>query len=179
MRQRHRWRGWMGRGWRGVVLLTTGGLLVVGVLGGIAMADDATSADQTTSPEATPGRADEPAPPPVNAPVRREKLDGTLAAIADAAVTTGDEAALTAAQAGGLTTSGGAIRVLVESANPDLTAAKAAIMAAGGTVEAEYADTIQALMPPGSLDTLAVSPDVRYVRAPAGRTPDAAPGRGR
>ena len=165
----------MREGWRSIALLTAGVLIVVGLLGGSAMADDAASTDQATSP----GRADESARPPGTSTVRREKLDGALAAIADSAVASGDEAALAAAQAGGLTTSGGAIRVLVESANPDLTAAKAAIVAAGGTVEAEYADTIQALMPPSGLDALAASPDVRYVRAPAGRAPDAAPGRGR
>jgi len=65
--------------------------------------------------------------------------------------------------------------VLVETDNPDLTLAKAAIVAAGGVVEGEYADTIQALMPPSGLDALAASPDVRYVRAPARGMPGRAP----
>jgi hypothetical protein len=172
-----RWQGWTGGGWRGTALLAAGALLVLGLLGGIAMADDALPLDQATSPDSTPGRADEAAPPYVKSVVRREKLDGALAAIAEAAVTSGDEAALASAQAGSLAVSGGTIRVLVESANPDLTPAKAAIVAAGGTVESEYADTIQAMMPPSGLDAVAASPDVRYVRAPAGRTPGGMPGR--
>ena len=167
----------MSRSWRGVLLLAVGVLFVVGLLGRIAMADDAASSDQTTSSEATPGRADESAPQPVNSTVRREKLDGTLAAIADSAVIAGDEAALAAAQAGGLTTSGGAIRVLVESTSLDLTAAKAAIIAAGGTVEAEYADTIQA--PCRRLAWTPSQPAPMCATCARRTAPDAAPGRGR
>ena len=173
------WRSWSRAGWQGVLLGIAGVLLTVGLLGGVAMAKDAMPPEQITTPEATPGRADETGSQPVPPAIRREKLDGTLAAIADTAATAGDESALAVAQSRALAVSGGMVRVLVESASPDLTAARAAIVAAGGTVEAEYADTIQALVPPAGLDALAASPDVRYVRAPAGRSPDAAPGRGR
>lgn len=182
-------RRWHGRcrtvnrgSWRRVVLLAVGALATLCVLGGIAMADGDLPPTEASPADATPGRADETTPPsftsaPVTPAARREKMDGALGAVADAAATTGDEAALGVAQARGLAVSGGQVRVLVETDNPDLTDAKNAIVAAGGAVEGEYADTIQALMPPSGLDALAASPDVRYVRAPAQRAPGRMPGR--
>ena len=92
-----------GGGWRSVVFLTAGVLIVVGVLGGIAMADDAASADGDVA------YGDARAAPTSQ---RRRQAHHPCAArswmarwqrIADSVVTSGDEAALAAAQAGGLT----------------------------------------------------------------------------
>ncbi|MCC7368895.1 MAG: hypothetical protein IT306_10760 [Chloroflexi bacterium] len=151
-------------------------LIVVLVLGGVAVADgDLPAPPPAEQPEATPGSADERSPATGAPAPRREKLDGALAAIAETALTAGDDAALAAAQAAGLAISGGQIRVLVECVSLDLANAHAAILAAGGVVEGEYADTIQAMLLPSALDVVAGSPDVRFVRAPAGRSTDAAP----
>jgi hypothetical protein len=157
-----------------MVPLSVGTMVFLCVLGGIAMADDDTSREGSVPPVATPVRTDESAPPAFGAPqfkptVKHDKLDGALAAIADTTAASGEAVALAAAEDSGLAVSGGNVRVIVESASPDLSAARAAILAAGGTVEGEYADTIQALIPLSGLDALAASPDVRYVRAPAGR----------
>jgi hypothetical protein len=180
--------------WRTAALLAAGLLVVLGVMCRSALADNdlprdpptqEPTAPETLAPEApaieTPGRADESGP--VQTPARpamlRPKMDGALAAIAEAAATAGDEAALAATQARGLTIVGGTIRVLVECVSTDLANTEATILAAGGAVEGSYGDTIQALIPPGGLDQVAASPDVRYVRAPAGRVPDGAPAPGR
>jgi hypothetical protein len=59
------------------------------------------------------------------------------------------------------------VRIYVESARgADRAGAVAAVRAAGGRVEAEYADLVQALVPISALDGLANSPEVRYVRPP-------------
>ena len=175
-RYRRQWRGVSSVSWRGAVLLVAGVLAGIGLVVGVAMADG----DPT--PSETPGRADESALPgaPVSAPPVRvtdgasDKLDAALAQVASTARTAGDESALAVAQANGLAVAGGSIRVLVESATPDLTGARAAIVATGGVIEGEYAETIQALLPPSGLDLVAASPDVRLIRAPAARTPDRA-----
>jgi hypothetical protein len=182
------WRGRAGSNWHGLTRLAGGrpvalgtlvlaAVVVLGVLGRIALADGPAPPSLPTPPEPSPneqipGRADESSPPaltvpPLTPPAQPLKMDGLLANVAAVAATSGDEAALATAQAGGLVVSGSMVRVLVETDNPDLSPAKSAIVAAGGTVEGEYADTIQALMPPAGLDVLAASPDVRYIRTPA------------
>lgn len=176
------WRGQAGSRWHGLRRLAAGkpvsldtlllAVVVLGLAGRIALADGPAPPGLPTPPDETPGRADESSSPaftvpPLTPAVQPLKMDGLLANVAAVAATSGDEAALATAQAGGLVVSGGMVRVLVETDNPDLSRAKAAIVAAGGTVEGEYADTIQALMPPAGLDVLAASPDVRYVRTPA------------
>ena len=120
------------------------GVAMLGLAGGIAMADGDVPSGNTFPDVETPGHADEAAHPAATAhpslpTEKREKLDGSLAAVADAAAMSGEAAALTIAQANGLTTERGAVRVLVETDNPDLAPARAAIVAAGGTVEGDAA----------------------------------------
>ena len=69
------------------------------------------------------------------------------------------------------------IRVIVESAGAPAQAA-AAVRAAGGTVEAEYRDLVQALVVPVMLERLAADPAVKYVREPARPEKDAVTGEG-
>jgi hypothetical protein len=102
---------------------------------------------------------------------KHPKMDGVVAATARTATLAGDDAALDLAQARGLSTVGSDVRVVVESADPDLSAAREVVLAAGGTVEAEYADLIQALLAPSMLEQVANDPAVRYVRAPASAVP--------
>jgi hypothetical protein len=148
------------------------GFLALSVLAsvGIALADDsAPSEDQ-------PGQADEAGPGP--APVidaSNPKLDGVLNSAARVAASSGDDAALADAGSAGVAVVSGTLRVVVESTAPDTTAARAVVEAAGGTVEAEYADTIQALLAPSAIETVAASPDVRFVRMPAIGVPNAGP----
>lgn len=115
------------------------------------------------------------APDPAAPEGKHPKMESQLAETASAARTAGDAAALAVAEARGLAVVNGAVRVVIESATPDRSAARAAVVAAGGIVEAEYADLIQALLPPSALETVAASPDVRYVRAPARAVPNRAP----
>lgn len=170
------WQGWPGGASRALASIASGVLLVVLVSVGMAMADgEPPEQPPAEQPATTPGRGDERASAIGTSRPHRGKMDGALASIAETALSAGDEAALVTAQSAGLAVVGGQIRVLVECVSLDLSNASAAILAAGGVVEGEYADTIQALLPPSALDTVAASPDVRYVRAPAGRTTDAAP----
>ncbi|MGE3273217.1 MAG: hypothetical protein AB7P40_31080 [Chloroflexota bacterium] len=170
--QRQR-RGVPGLSRRTVAALIASMVASIGCVTGGAMASGDAPPPEPQATE-TPGQADEslaPAPAVRVTDVDAEKLIGPLAEIASVARVSGDEAALDTARLNGLTSSGGSVRVLVESASADLTAARAAIVAAGGTIEGEYADTIQALVPPSGLEQVATNPDVRLVRAPAARTP--------
>jgi hypothetical protein len=150
-------------------------MLALSVLAGmgVAMADDGGSSGEQT------GHTDESeALAPVTADGKHLKLDGVLAAAAITAASAGDDAALAAAGSVGAPVAGSALRVVVESTSMDLTAARTAILAAGGTIEAEYADTIQALLLPSALEAVASSSDVRYVRLPAVGVPGRSPGTG-
>jgi len=142
--------------------------MCVGVLVGICIVVPLVLADGDGSSSVTPGLANESSAPDPPAPeAKRDKLPTALALVADAARKAGDEAAISIAQTHGLTVVGGSVRVVVESASADLTGARAAIVSAGGTVEGEYLDTIQALLPPCGLDPVSASADVRAIRAPA------------
>lgn len=172
-----------------VALMTVGVVVALGVLCQSALAGDGLTQDPPTeqpagpdgAPAGTPVLTDESGP--VQVPARptgqRLKMDGALGLVAETAATSGDAAALAVAESRGLTVVGGAVRVVVESVSMDLTNAEAAISAAGGTVEAAYADAIQALLPPSGLDQVAASPDVRMVRAPARFEPNSRPAPGR
>lgn len=197
------WGRLWGRGWQVVALLATVLVMALAALCRSALANDGAAqeppVDQTSvqenappgaesspvvgepSPAETPGRADEggPVQVPARPAVQRPKLDGALAVIAETVVTSGDEAALVQARTLGLTVVGGRVRVLIQYVSSDLTNADTVILTVGGTNEAAYADTIQALVPPSGLDRLAASPDVLTVRSPAGRMPDGPPSPGR
>jgi hypothetical protein len=103
---------------------------------------------------------------------KHPKMAGSIAATARTAPLSGEDAALDLARARGLTVVGTTVRVVVESADPDLSATRGAIVAAGGTVEGEYADIIQALLAPSMLEQVANDPAVRYIRAPASGVPN-------
>src|SRR5207248_6450492 len=55
---------------------------------------------------------------------------------------------------------------------------RGAIQSAGGDVEGEYGNLVQASVPVGALDQLASDPSVRYVRRPIHGVPDAVAGEG-
>ena len=69
------------------------------------------------------------------------------------------------------------VRVVIESAGPR-DQAVAAVHAAGGRVEAEYRELVQALVAPATLEQLAANPAVAYVRQPAHAQSDATTGEG-
>src|SRR5687767_5439874 len=69
------------------------------------------------------------------------------------------------ARAMGLEVEGGRVRVVVESARND-QAARAAVSAAGGEVEAAYEGLLQAMLPFAALEEIARESAVEYVRAP-------------
>jgi hypothetical protein len=103
---------------------------------------------------------------------KHPKMEGVIAATARTAPLQGDGAALDLARSRGVTVVGTAVRVVVESVDPDPSAAHAVVVAAGGVVEAEYADAIQTLLPPSALEQVATDPTVRYIRAPAVGVPN-------
>ena len=87
-------------------------------------------------------------------------VDGRLAPLVNAGA-----GGVVAARAAGLDVRGTRVRVIAESTN--LAAAKASVTAVGGLVEQTYAQLIEALVPPSAIRTLARSPGVAEVRAPA------------
>ena len=101
-------------------------------------------------------------PPPKT--LKHPKLDSHLAEVSAATAAGGVAEGLRVARKGKLIVSGETVRVLVRG---DRSAARVAIRAAGGGVEAEYADLIQAVVPLGALTTLANFPGVIYVDAPS------------
>jgi subtilisin family serine protease len=109
---------------------------------------------------------------------KHAKMDASMAEIARTAGGRGVGNPLDTARTRGIAVVQGAlVRVVVESAG-DPRAAVSAVRAAGGQVEAEYADLVQALVAPSSLERLATDAAVNYVRAPARPHPDAINGEG-
>ena len=155
--------------WRLVAVLVVVLVVAVLVAGGppaqaVAPNEQAVEED---GPDVAPGER-----PSVGNP----KLDHQLAVLAGAQGTRRARAAM--AEAHGLDMVGGNVRVVVETGEADLRSARAAVVAAGGQVEAEYADLIQALVPVSRLEALAADPAVRYVRPPFSSTPEAITGEG-
>jgi hypothetical protein len=103
---------------------------------------------------------------------KHPKMEGVLAATARTASIVGADAALDLAQSRGVAVVGSAVRVIVESVDPDPSAARAVVLAAGGVIEGEYANAIQALLPPSALEQVANDPAVLYVRSPARGVPN-------
>lgn len=109
---------------------------------------------------------------------KHAKMDGNTALVARAGGGRVSQNPIDVARARSLTVVDDAlIRVVVESAGPR-DRAVAAVRAAGGTVEAEYEDLVQALVAPAMLEALAADPAVAYVRQPAGFQHDAVTGQG-
>jgi hypothetical protein len=90
--------------------------------------------------------------------VANPKLESRLAPVAATAAAR----ALGRARSAGLDTSAGKVRVVVEGS----AAARAAVTAAGGTVESSASGLHEALVPPTALDGLARAAGVSRVRAP-------------
>ena len=109
---------------------------------------------------------------------KHPKMESNLVAVGRAAQSGDVSAALGRARDAGINVSGTSVRVIVESAGSSTARAKAAVMAAGGTVEAEYANLVQALVPATSLEALANDPGVAYVRQPAMKSQLAVAGEG-
>lgn len=72
---------------------------------------------------------------------------------------------LAVARASGLHVERGRVRVVVETRGPR-AAARRAVLAVGGVLEAAHADLVQALVAPGKLVALSKEPSVVYVRVP-------------
>ncbi|HEX5583165.1 S8 family serine peptidase [Gaiella sp.] len=107
---------------------------------------------------AAPGRL---APPPRSE--KAGKLDSRLAQVLDAQ-RDAERGAPTARRLG-LDVAGTRVRVVLE-ARGGIDAARSAAQAAGGEVEATYANLVQALVPPAALEGLSHSPAVAHVRPP-------------
>jgi hypothetical protein len=169
-------RGWIGARWRSRVVLLAGAIAVLSLLGGIAVADENPPA-KTDDADIGPSLRREPTPIILVRDARSEKLDSGLLAVVMASEGPGETVALSVAERIQVPVIDGRLRVVVEATTLDLTNARTAVLAAGSIMEAEYADTIQALVPPSGLDAIIASPDVRYVRAPAGMAPNQGPNR--
>jgi hypothetical protein len=165
----------------GLVVLAT---LVVGLAGvGLGQVPDGVPAPGQIPGVTTPGGSvpdgaparDQPPGVDVTDPAnldKHPKMEGILAATARTVPLQGDDAALDLARASGVAVVGSAVRVIVESVDPDPSAARAVVLAAGGVVEGEYANAIQALLPPSALEQVANDPAVQYVRTPARGVPN-------
>ncbi|MCC7367978.1 MAG: S8 family serine peptidase [Chloroflexi bacterium] len=109
---------------------------------------------------------------------KQAKLDSTLALVSRAAGGRGDQNPLDVARSREVDVVHNAlVRVVVESAGARQQAINA-VRAAGGVVEAEYRDLVQALVAPQQLDALAADGGVAYVRQPARPFHDAVGGEG-
>jgi hypothetical protein len=160
----------------GLVMLAT---LTVG-LAGVTLGQ---ASDESPTPGRVPEGSVPDGGPPGDAPAdpgvvdatnldKHPKMDGVIAATARTAHFESDAAALDLARSRGVTVVGTTVRVIVESVDPDPSAAHAVVVAAGGIVEAEYADAIQALLAPSALEQVANDPTVRYIQAPARGVPN-------
>lgn len=158
-----------------------------------ATADAATAVRRADEP--TTVRQVPPPPPPrdldpasfgaggiraAGATLRHPKLESRLVA-ASRTVRSGAlpaPIALDQVRASGVSVVGSQVRAIVEAMPGALGGARAAVRTAGGTVEAEYANLLQVLVPPANLEVLANDPAVAYVRTPALATREAVAGEG-
>ena len=94
---------------------------------------------------------------------KSQELASSLAEVVRAQKSSGSGVAR--AQELGLAVSAGRVRVVVE-AHAARAAAEEAVRASGGSVEAVYADLVQALVAPAAIEPLSRSAAVAYVRSP-------------
>jgi hypothetical protein len=106
------------------------------------------------------------------------KLESSLVAIERTAQAESVAAALGKARDAGMSVVGAQVRVIVEASGGSLAGTETAVAVAGGTVEAGYANLVQASVPIDALKTLANDPSVAYVRPPAASTSYAVTGEG-
>lgn len=137
--------------------------------------DPTVQADLTPTPSITPAPDIDlpPIPDPEKPPA---ELDSQLARVAELAVLGRQADALDLAAGAGVTIQEEKLRIIIECY--DILAVKAQVVQLGGTLEGEYLDLVQALMPPGELYRLADSPAVRFVRPPLQFVPLAITGEG-
>jgi hypothetical protein len=107
----------------------------------------------------------------------RAVLDSRLIELIETQRTAGTSAALRQADSGGLPTSGGRVRVIVEPRG-GASGASAAARANGARVEREMAGLVQIAAPIAALEGLARSPAVQFVRPPMRAVPMAITGDG-
>ncbi len=92
-------------------------------------------------------------------------LDGRLNDLVAAQRSGTVSAVAEAGRKAGLATDGSTVRVVVETGG-EIAAARESVANAGGTVEVQYQEWLQAQAPVAALAGLARAPGVRYVRAP-------------
>lgn len=109
---------------------------------------------------------------------KHPKMDGRTALVARSAKGHGGRNPLDVARSQDVVVVHDAlVRVVIESAAAP-AAARAAVRAAGGILEADYHDLVQASVAPVMLEALANDPAVKYLRQPARPQPDAVAGQG-
>jgi hypothetical protein len=101
------------------------------------------------------------------------KLTGDLALLSRAAQQGGPDAAIATARSRDLATRNDRVQIVVEGSDDERSATRGAIQNAGGNVEGEYGNLVQASVPIAVLDELSNDPSVRYVRRPLHGFPDA------
>ena len=142
----------------------------------IVLAAPADPAGAVGPPSRQPSNQTLELPPP--APTgKHPKLESHLVEVASAADRGGMLAGMRAADEQGVTASGGDVRV-VATAKGSRAEVADAIRAAGGEVEAEYADLVQAYVPIHRLMELAELPTVSYIGQPSVGFPAAVPDEG-
>ena len=105
--------------------------------------------------------------------VSNPKLDSRLALVADTQRSAGPAAAVAVGERAGLSAQSGRIRVVVVASHGDAAAAKNAVAAEGGAVEASAGPLTDALVAPAALVKLANDPRIERVRPPFAHAADA------
>ena len=101
------------------------------------------------------------------------KLDSGLDALARVAASESPSAATEVAGRRGFDIVGSRVRLEIVATRNDRAGVASAVAAAGGVVEAEYADLVQALVPAGSLRALAADSSIRFLRESSRPHPNA------
>jgi hypothetical protein len=109
---------------------------------------------------------------------KSDKMSGELTLLSRAAQQGGPDAAIATAHSRDIETKGGKVQVVVQTDASDRSGARDAIKGAGGDIQGEYEDLVQALVPVTSLEQIANDSDVSYVSRPAHGVPDAVTGEG-
>jgi hypothetical protein len=105
-----------------------------------------------------------PPPPPPRPANQSSKLTSSLDRVAETATAQGNGTALNVAASSGMVVASSMVRVEIGAVNPNGAGVKQALSAAGGKIEAEYADLVQALVPADALRSLSADPSIRFVR---------------
>lgn len=109
---------------------------------------------------------------------KSDKMSGDLTLLSRAARQGGPDAAIATAHSRDISVKADKVQVVVQTDASDRSGARDAIQNAGGTIQGEYQDLVQALVPVTSLEQIASDSDVSYVSRPAHGVPDAVTGEG-